>query len=94
VICEDLLVCFEAGKPYLFDTFDVYQLVKTGRMDESKVLAMLEDHRFSAIQISYHPNEPVVAAERSRLSEPFMRKLLATYVPVLRTEDSVLFRAR
>ena len=91
VICEDLLVCFEAGKPYVFDAFNVDQLVKTGTLPESQVLQLLASHQFSGIQISFHSNEPVTAAPRDRFSANFMRQLLTAYRPVLRTFDSVMF---
>jgi hypothetical protein len=93
-ICEDLLVCYAAGKPYLFDTFNVDELVKTGHMEESRVLAVLDSRRFTAIQLSYHPNEQVMPSARARFSAGFMRELLATYTPAIRTADSVIFLPR
>ena len=93
-ICEDLMVCYTAGKPYLFDTFNVDELVKTGHMEESRVLAVLDTHRFATIQVSYNANEPIVPAARARFSETFMRRLLETYKPAIRTSDSVIFVAR
>jgi hypothetical protein len=93
-ICEDLLICYAADKPYLFDTFNVDELIKTGHMEESRVLAVLDSHRFTAIQLSYHPNEQVMPSARARFSAAFMRELLATYRPAIRTADSVMFLPR
>jgi hypothetical protein len=93
-ICEDLLVCYAADKPYLFDTFNVDELVKTGHMEESRVLGVLDSRRFKAIQLSYHPNEQIMPVARARFSTSFMRELLATYKPAIRTADSVIFLPR
>lgn len=90
-LCENLLFCYEAGKPKVFDAFNVDQLVKTGNLPESTLFQLLDSHAFGVIQVDWRTNEPIRPSTRSRFSEAFMRKLFATYKPAIRTSDSLLF---
>jgi hypothetical protein len=45
------------------------------------VLAQIERHYYSAIEIDTAPNDPISAEERSRFSAAFMRTLLSHYRP-------------
>ena len=85
-LCEDLLYCLEAGKPYAFDPYCVYNQVKTGRIPEEQVLAMLRSHQFATIEISLSA-EPLQPVERARFSAAFMHALLENYHPVLTTRS-------
>jgi hypothetical protein len=90
-LCENLLLCYEAGKPKVFDAFNVGELVKTGNVPESTLFQMLERHEFGAIQLDWRRNEPIRPSTRTRFSEAFMRKLFATYKSAIRTSDSLIF---
>jgi hypothetical protein len=90
-LCENLLLCYEAGKPKLFDAFNVGELVKTGHVPESTLFQMLESHEFGSIQLDWRRNEPIRPSTRTRFSEAFMRKLFATYKPAIRTSNSLIF---
>jgi hypothetical protein len=51
-ICEDLLLCYEAGKPIDYDPYYVKDQILIGRVQESRILAMLTAHHYAAIQIN------------------------------------------
>ncbi len=90
-LCDNLLFCYEAGKPKVFDAFNVSELIKTGRLPESTLLQMLDSREFGAIQLNWGANEAIRPSTRVRFSEAFMRKLFATYKPAIRTSDSLIF---
>lgn len=85
-LCEDLLYCFKAGKPYLFEPHFLYNQVKTGRIPEKLVLDLLRSRQFSAIEVAVSPREPLAPVEHTRFSAEFMRTLLEYYRPALTTE--------
>ena len=90
-ICENLLLCFDAGKPFTYDPFEAGEAFKTGRVDESRILELLEHHEFAAIELGIRPTEPLRPAARYRFSAAFMRVLFAQYTPVFRGIESVVF---
>jgi hypothetical protein len=83
-ICEDLLLCYEAGKPMDYDPYYVKDQIRIGRVHESGILAMLTAHHYAAIQINGAVDTASVAHWKGgRFTEPFLRTLLAQYRPVL-----------
>jgi hypothetical protein len=50
-LCENTLLCYTAGKPFVYNSFLVNQMVVTGMLPENKVLALLEAGAFSVIQV-------------------------------------------
>jgi hypothetical protein len=50
-LCLDVLVCFEAGKPFAWDPFIVNARIKTGRLDEADVLRLIENKKFSSVEV-------------------------------------------
>jgi hypothetical protein len=86
-LCESLLLCYEAGKQEQYDPFAVDQLIKTGKMPEAGVLRLLDEHRFSTIQLNVPAGEPVNAAPRLRFSSAFMTRLLNNYQLATRTNS-------
>jgi hypothetical protein len=91
-MCESLLVCNAAGKPLTWDTFVIGQLVKTGKVDESRILGVLALRGFAVIEIDLKYNESLNA--REHVSPEFTSRLLANYQLGLRTADFALFVPR
>ncbi len=76
-ICEDLLLCYEAGKPLDYDPFFVKDQISIGRLKQADLLAMLVSHHYAAIEID-GVAQPRIAARR-RFSVAFMRALASEY---------------
>lgn len=51
VLCENLSLCFWAGKPFVVDVFNTGNKLRAGRIDQAAVIALIAGHRFAAIQI-------------------------------------------
>ena len=82
-ICEDILLCYEAGKPLGYDPYFVNDQLLIGRLKEADVLAMLVSHHYAAIEIDGIVNTASpVATKRRRFTKAFMQTLLAEYRPV------------
>jgi hypothetical protein len=50
-MCEMLLHCYDAGKEYVFDTFNSTRLVLSHRLDVSEIVDKIETQQFGAIQL-------------------------------------------
>ena len=50
-LCNDLLLCFEAGKPEDVDTFAVEAALGVGRMSDEDLLQLVRTGHFSTIQV-------------------------------------------
>jgi hypothetical protein len=87
-LCENLLLCYEAGKPFLYDSFFVDDHVRLGRIRQAEVLGMIETLQFRTIEIELRAGQPLAPAARARFSEAFMRTLLDHYRQVGRTYDA------
>ena len=67
VLCESLLRCYLAGKPYIYDPFNSTSLILAGRLDAHPLVQQVEQQEYGAIQLSNHPNaegKPMPRPER------------------------------
>ena len=83
-LCEDLLLCFDAGKPPLFDAFYARSQVKIGRLKETDLLNTIQTGRFPTIEIEVPADQPLAPVASFRFSKPVMGAILERYRPVLR----------
>jgi hypothetical protein len=75
-LCEDLLICFDAQKPLIFNFFTGYEGILTGRWSEDVLLNQLEAGSFAAVQ--WHT---VISGERTvGLPPRFAASLARSYV--------------
>lgn len=84
-ICEDMLLCYEAGKPLVYDPYYVHDQILRGNVQDSSILAMLRAHHYAAIQING------VGDKEGRFTIPFMHTLLDEYRPVLVSRRYAVF---
>jgi hypothetical protein len=106
-LCESLLLCYEAGKPFEYEPFSVRDLVRTGRLHEDDVLEQLRTHHFQTVQIALRSDEEhleesvdLFASLSSAQKEPnkerrftpnFMKELLEDYQLSKRTTQMAIF---
>jgi hypothetical protein len=76
-----MLACYEAGKPLVYDAFNVHELIGTGKVAEREVLRLLDEHRFALVQLDMgEANEkPTDVHGHHLFSEAFMTHLLDDY---------------
>jgi hypothetical protein len=59
-ICESLLRCYYAGKPYVFDPFNGTRLARSHKLDSGEIVQKIATHQYAAIQL----HGPVGTLER------------------------------
>ena len=100
-LCESLLLCYEAGKPFEYEPFTVRDQVKTGRLQVDEVLHLLRTHHFQTVQIALFSDEEnlegsdllssLASAQKERRFTPkFMKELLQDYQLSKRTSQMAL----
>ena len=50
-LCESLLRCYFAGKPYIYDPFNSTSLIRLGKLDPGEVIDKIRKHEYGAIQL-------------------------------------------
>ncbi len=106
-LCESLLLCYEAGKPFEYESFSVRDELKTGQIREDDVLQLLRTHHFQTVQINLRSDEEDLkewADLRAKLlsdqmdpdkqrnfTPNFMKELLADYHLSKQTSELAMF---
>jgi hypothetical protein len=83
-LCENLLLCYEAEKPMLYDAFYVNSQVKTGRIREDDIVRTIASGQFRTIEMEMGAGETFAAVERHRFSAGIMRAIAEHYRPKMR----------
>ncbi len=50
-ICESLLLCYEAGRPFILDPFNSRQYILSGRLDQGELIRRITAREFAVIQL-------------------------------------------
>jgi hypothetical protein len=88
VLCESLLRCYFAGKPYLYDPFNSTRLIQFGKLDADVPANAIRLQQDAAIQLS-SPLPHEYALER--FNPGMLDMIQQNYVPVLAQEDAVIY---
>jgi len=108
-LCESLLLCYKAGKPFEYEPFSVRDQINTGLIKEDEVLELLKTHHFQIVEIALRSDEQnlkewadlrtSLASDQTdpdrqrRFTPNFMKELLADYHLSKRTSEMALFSA-
>jgi hypothetical protein len=91
-ICESLLLCFDAGKPYLYDPFNATRLIEFHKLDQTVLLDQLRQHKFGAVQLSALPRNCEDCAER--FTPEVLEAIQENYTPTLEMKNAVILLPR
>jgi hypothetical protein len=86
-LCENLLLCFEAGKAYTYDPFSAINMVLAGRIKEAELVALLESASFRTVQLD---GADLAPGARTGFTAKMMEALANRYRVEARFSDSVL----
>jgi hypothetical protein len=87
-LCESILRCYMAGKPYVYDPFNATSLIDLGKLDPSVVANAILNHQFAAVQLS----GPLEDKSRSEWFAPaILAAIRQSYRPVLQNEDGTIY---
>jgi hypothetical protein len=92
VICEHILLCFDAGKPLDYDPYFVKDQIMTGLLPEASILAILRSHRYRVVEMdakadAARPSDP----EPLRFTSGFVQALFADYHLMAANDVYLLF---
>ncbi len=83
-LCESLLRCYYAGKPYRYDPFNATRLIRLHKLDASELVAALRQQQYGAVQL-----------DRPGYGDTFDPAIIAAiqayYQPVLENQDVVIY---
>lgn len=88
VLCESLLACYWADKPYLLDPFNAARLIRAGKLDGAILIGEIRERRFGAVQL-YESLETPPSAER--WTPDVLAEIGDNYTPALANEDGVIY---
>jgi hypothetical protein len=94
-MCENLLVCFEAGKPKVYDVYVAGNLLAAGKLREADILALLDQKKFGAIQLDRPgTNQPITVNSRPRFTPRMMTHIFSNYREALGVSDYAVYVPR
>jgi hypothetical protein len=88
VVCESLLRCYFAGKPYVYDPFNATRLIDLHKLDPTPVLQALRSGAISAVQLDQSPD---IRTETERFPSPMIAAIRQNYQPAHTDEDVVIY---
>jgi len=87
-LCESILRCTLADKPYLYDPFNATRLIAFHQLDPTPMLEALRTHRIAAIQF----DSPIAIERHSeRWSPALIAAIEQNYTPALINEDGEIY---
>lgn len=101
VVCENLLLCFEAGRPLVLDPFSTQSMILSGQLSEAALIRDITGHRFAAIEMPdriFNEHRPAQIAaylrNEGRFTEGTLRAIDQWYRPVTINAAAVLYLPR
>ncbi len=89
-ICENLVLCFFAGKPYIYDPFNATRLIEFRKLDPTPMLDALRTRSYGAIELEQH-EDPADGVQLERFSPAILDAILRNYHPALTNQDVVVY---
>ncbi len=89
-ICETLLLCYEAGKPYTFDPFNSLMLIRAGRLNERSWIERLDKGEIGAVDFG-SPVASYVAGQSERFTPAFAAAVANHYQLAFKENDCYIY---
>ncbi|MGA9528720.1 MAG: hypothetical protein WBS24_11440 [Terriglobales bacterium] len=90
-LCESLLRCYYAHKPYVYDPFNATRMIRLGKLDAQVMAAKIQRQEFGAIQLDRPLQRETGYPGRSRFAPDILRAIEQNYLPVAENEDGVIY---
>jgi len=89
-ICESLILCYDAGKPYVLDPFNSTRLVRLGKLDSNEIVKQIAEKKYGAIQTQV----PVTQKRGERFPDDVLDAIDRYYVEALKAPNCVIYVPR
>lgn len=87
-LCECLLRCYDAGKPYVYDPFNATRAVEFHKLDPEVIASALRHRQYGAVQLA----GPIGDSCRTEMFAPaILAALRENYHPSLRNQDGTIY---
>lgn len=87
-LCESLLRCYYAGKPYVYDPFNATRMIGLGRLDADVVISALRRQRYGAVQL----DGPLDDDRRAEMFAPAILAAIQEYYrPAFQNQDGTIY---
>jgi hypothetical protein len=90
VICESLLLCYDAGKPHIINPFGVAVAAKLGKGSDNELVKQIAEKKYGAIQ-TY---APVTQRPNASFSEDVLEAIDQYYVEALKGPECRIYLPR
>ena len=91
-ICESLLRCYDANKPYVYDPFNATRLMHFGKLPSKEIVEKIERREYGAIQLRVSLESIVRPSER--FPDEVLDAIGRNYVLSLKDTDSSIYLPR
>jgi hypothetical protein len=92
MLCESLLRCYFAGKPYVYDPFNATRLIEFHKLDDAVIVNGLQMHRYAAVQLDFP--QDIDDAFPDRFDGKIAATIGAGYRPVLMHDGAAIYLPR
>jgi hypothetical protein len=89
-ICESLILCYDAGKPYILDPFNSARLVRLGKLDSNEIVKQIAEKKYGAIQTE----TPVTQKRGVRFPDEVLDAIDRYYVEAFKGPDCHIYVPR
>ena len=89
-LCESLMLCYAAGKPFIFDPWNATRLVRLGKLDSNEIVKQIAEKKYGAIQT----DAPVAIKTTARFPEDVLDAVDRYYVEALKGPDCHIYVPR
>jgi hypothetical protein len=89
-ICESLIRCYDAGKPYVFDATNSARLLRLGKLNSNELVKQIAEQKFGAIQT----NAPVTRKPNPRFSNDVLDAIDRYYVEAIEHAGCLIYVPR
>jgi hypothetical protein len=86
-LCESLLLCASAEKPYVYDPFNATRFIGLGRLQTGPFVAAIREHRFASIQLNGPLDDP---DRKAHFAPALLEAIRQEYRPLLEDQDGVV----
>ena len=89
-ICESLILCYDAGKPYVLDPFNSARLVRLGKLNSSEIVKQIAEKKYGAIQTQ----APATQKRSERFPDDVLDAVDRYYVEAVKAPNCVIYVPR
>jgi hypothetical protein len=94
-LCESMLRCAYAGKPYLYDPFNATRFIGQGKLDANVIVDQIKNHNYGAIQMYNNADYKLADPEpQMSFTIPILQAINQYYRPGLENEDGTIYLPR